>query len=206
MCTSFSHLAFQQARDRDARPARDHLGDLFGVHFFFEQRALGLQLLSGAFRPRPALLPARAACRSAGGPPFPARFWRSARSISRRVCSICSLIARSSAMASFSVCQRACSWLDCSLQVGQLLFHPLQALLRGLVFLFLQRLALDLELHDLRGRPHPAPAAWNRSRCAGGRRLRRSGRWPCPAGGGRRCSGCERVAAAMTAGSVMRTP
>ncbi len=34
------------------------------------------------------------------------------------------------------------------LQVGQLAFERLQPLLAGLVLLLLQRLALDLELHD----------------------------------------------------------
>ncbi len=42
-------LAFHQAGDRDAGPAGDHLGDLLGVHFFLEQRALGLHLLQAAF-------------------------------------------------------------------------------------------------------------------------------------------------------------
>ena len=33
------HLAFEQPGDRDARPARDHAGDVFGVDFFLEQGA-----------------------------------------------------------------------------------------------------------------------------------------------------------------------
>ncbi len=43
-------LAFQQPRHRDARPARNHLCNLVGVHFFFEHRAaVGLQLTQLVF-------------------------------------------------------------------------------------------------------------------------------------------------------------
>ena len=52
-------------------------------------------------------------------------------------------------MASFSVCQRACSCFRIFLQVGQLFFEAGEPLLGGFIFLFLQGLALDLELQDL---------------------------------------------------------
>ena len=51
-------------------------------------------------------------------------------------------------MASFSCCHRAISALCCFLEIGELLLELLEPLLRGLVFLLPQRLALDLELHD----------------------------------------------------------
>ncbi len=52
-------------------------------------------------------------------------------------------------MACFSFCQRAVIWLERSLQVGQLLLQLLQAFLGSLVLFLLERLALDLQLHDL---------------------------------------------------------
>jgi hypothetical protein len=55
---------------------------------------------------------------------------------------------------------------------------------RGLVGLLLQRLALDLEL-DQATFERPSPRAWSRSPCGCGSPPRRSGRWPCPAAGGR---------------------
>ena len=71
------------------------------------------------------------------------------------------------------------------LEIGELLLELLEALLRGLVFLFSQRLALDLELHhaavdlvELGGHRvdfHPQLR----------RRLRRRDRSPCPAGSDR---------------------
>ena len=53
------------------------------------------------------------------------------------------------------------------------------------VGLLLQRLALDLQLHDLAVDARPAPRAWNRSACAAAPPPRRSGRSPCRAGSGR---------------------
>ena len=49
---------------------------------------------------------------------------------------------------STSLCQRASSWSACSFAFGELLLDPLEPLLRRLVLLLAQALALDLELHD----------------------------------------------------------
>jgi hypothetical protein len=42
-------LALQQARDRDARPARHDLGDLLGVDFLFQQRWSSWSLFEALF-------------------------------------------------------------------------------------------------------------------------------------------------------------
>ena len=57
--------------------------------------------------------------------------------------------------------------------------------LRRVVGFLLQRLALDLELHDARGRARRAPRACYRPPCAAAPPPRPSGRWPCRAGSGR---------------------
>ncbi len=45
----FFHLAFQQAGYRDAGPVADHLGDLFRVHFLFQQGRFFLQQFEFGF-------------------------------------------------------------------------------------------------------------------------------------------------------------
>jgi hypothetical protein len=52
-------------------------------------------------------------------------------------------------MASFSACQRAVTRVLRSLTLASSSLQFAQSLLAGLVLLFLQRLALDLQLHDL---------------------------------------------------------
>ena len=64
-------------------------------------------------------------------------------------------------------------------------FQALQPVLRAGVALLLQRLPLDLELHDLAVDDCRAPRAWNRPACAAARPPRPPGRWPCRAGSGR---------------------
>ncbi len=127
----------------------------------FKQGAFGLQLFAGAFRLRPRLASSSRSCRSAGGPPFPGRLCVRPAPSPVCACSICSLMLRSSAMASFSVCQRVCSWPDCSRRSASSCSSFSRRSLRGLILFFLQGLALDLELHDLAVDLVQLPAAWN---------------------------------------------
>ncbi len=41
-------LALDEFGDGNARPARDHLGNVFGVNFFFQERAVRLELVEFA--------------------------------------------------------------------------------------------------------------------------------------------------------------
>jgi hypothetical protein len=79
---------------------------------------------------------------------FEIRFALGAFDIQVRLFSL-SFSSRSSAMACFSVCQRADNALDDLAQVSQFLFDLRKAFLRSLVLFLLQGFTLDLQLHDL---------------------------------------------------------
>ena len=93
-------------------------------------------------------------------------------------------------MACFSCCHSRLHGRDCSLAARPAPSRASRSRsLRGLVLLLRQRLALDLELHDAALHLVDLGRHASRSRCAAGWPPRPSGRSPCRAGSGRRCSG-----------------
>ena len=202
-CKQLVALAFEHLVDGNAGPARDDLGDLVGRHGLLHHGAAlpsspssALQLLlqvrdhavgelAGASRGRP------------GAAPAPAR------------------------------CARCVELLFELLGVAELALLGLPALRQRLATSPRARRSTSRAWRGGPWRPRPspssaprarsssasgrgrwrrAPRAWSRPACAGARRPRRRGRSPCRAGSGRRCSGCDRVAAETSAQSVMRTP
>ena len=150
-------LAFQQLADRNPGPGRDDLGDIFAVDLFLEQLLailhrfelrflLGQLLFQAIQRPILQLRGPAIVVLALGFLDLVADgldlLLRLAQALDGR---LFLLPAR---------CQRPALLL----QVGQLLLQLLEPLLAGLVLLLLQRLALDLQLHDLA--VHPIQLLW----------------------------------------------
>ena len=183
-------LAFEHARDRDAGPRGDDLGDVLLGDFLGEQalRLLGLSR-------RPSRRRASFFCSSGMRP-----YWICAASV-QVACAAAPARARSLAcsswlltmltalMAAFSFCHWALSCVGLLLEVGQLLLQLLQPLLAGLVLLLLQRASARSPVAGFGARSGPSRSAWSPSPSAAARPPRPSGQSPCPAGSGRRCSG-----------------
>ena len=172
-------LALEHPCDRDARPLRDDLGDLLGVDFLRQQRALLRDL------------DALAELRLALGRASPYRISRDALEIARAlgalglaaqlsIARLTSLIARRIAPSrAASASGRARRGLP---RLGELALEPARAC--GLVVSFSSACARS-RAGACRVRPRRARSASSRSPCAAARPPRRSGRSPCPAGSGR---------------------
>jgi hypothetical protein len=141
------HLAFHQPRHRHPGPAAHHLGDIFLVHFFLDQLRLVLlfgellvllgQLLLQAHQL--AVLQFRRAIEIV----LPLRL----RDLHLGLLHLFAYRPQALHRVLFALPLRH-QRVGFRLEIRQLLFEFRQPLFRRLVFLLLQRLALDFELHD----------------------------------------------------------